>query len=74
LAATCRKVSHCGRAAWCKRNIIKDKWTRAKAERAIRRVQMLRERVQTCHKGGKGVKDLGGRWSRYLKKRDLKKQ
>jgi hypothetical protein len=25
------------------------------------------------HEGRKGLRDLGGRWLRYLKKRDLKK-
>jgi hypothetical protein len=42
--------------------------TRTKDERGIQRVWMIRERMQTCHKGRKGVKDLGGRRPQYLKK------
>jgi hypothetical protein len=54
--------------AWRKRNIVRNKWTRAKAERGIRRVWTLRERVQMRHKGRKGVKDIGSVQPQYLKK------
>jgi hypothetical protein len=30
LAATCRKVSHCARVAWHKKNVVRNKWIRAK--------------------------------------------
>jgi hypothetical protein len=53
--------------------MVRNKCTRAKAEQWIWSVQTLRERVQTSHEGRKRVKDLGGRWPRYLRKRDLKK-
>jgi hypothetical protein len=61
------------RVAWRKRNIIRNKLTRAKDEQGVRRVWMLRERVQTCHEGRKGVEDLGNRRPQYLRKQDLKK-
>jgi hypothetical protein len=73
LAASCKKVSHRVRVAWRKRNIVRDKWTRAKAERGIRRVRTLMERLRTRHEGRHGVKDLDGARPRYQKKRDLKK-
>jgi hypothetical protein len=66
LAAACRKVSRRARVAWRKRNIDRDKWTRAKAEQGVRRIRTLRERVRTRREGRKGVKDGGGR-PRYLK-------
>jgi hypothetical protein len=44
-----------------KRNIVRNKWTRAVEERGILRVLMLRERVQMRHEGRKGVKDLDNR-------------
>jgi hypothetical protein len=59
--------------AWRRRNIVRTKWSRAKAERGIRRVRTHRERVRTRHEERKRVKDLGGGWAQYLKKRDLKK-
>jgi hypothetical protein len=46
--------------------IVRNKWTRAKAERGI-------QKVRTHHEGRKRVKDLGGGRPRYLRKRDLKK-
>jgi hypothetical protein len=49
----------------CKGNIVRNKWTRAKAATEMQRVWMH-------HEGRKGVKDLGGRQP-YLKKQDLKK-
>jgi hypothetical protein len=45
LAAACMKVSRHARVTWCKRNIMRNKWTRVKAERGIGRVRTLRERV-----------------------------
>jgi hypothetical protein len=32
LAASCRKVSHHGKVAWRKRNIVRNKWTRTNVE------------------------------------------
>jgi hypothetical protein len=54
--------------AWRKRNIVRNKWTRAKDEQGIWRVLTLRDRVQTQHEGRKGVKYLGGRWLLCLRK------
>jgi hypothetical protein len=65
LAAACRKVSRRVRAAWRERNIVRNKFTRTKDERGIRR-------VRTRHEGRKGVKGLCGGRPWYLKKRDLK--
>jgi hypothetical protein len=73
LAVACRKVSRRARVAWCKRNIVLNKWTRAKAERGIWRVRMLRGKIRMHPKGRKGVKDLGGGRPRCLRIRDLKK-
>jgi hypothetical protein len=70
LAAACRKVPHRARVAWCKRDIVRNKWTRAKVERGIWGVWMLRERVWTCNEGRKGMKNLGAGQSRYLRKWD----
>jgi hypothetical protein len=36
LTAACRKVSRRARVAWHKRNVVRNKWTRAKAQRGIR--------------------------------------
>jgi hypothetical protein len=49
-----------------KGNIVRNKWTRAKVERGI-------QKVRIHHKGRNRVKDLGGRWPRYLKKQAPKK-
>jgi hypothetical protein len=59
LAAACRKVSRRARVAWRKRNIVRNKWTRAKDQRGVRRVRTLRIYMRTHHEGRKGVKDLG---------------
>jgi hypothetical protein len=72
VAAACRKVSSRARVAWHKRNIIRNKRTRAKDERGIRRERTLGERVRTYHEGRNGVKNLDRGRPRYLKKRDLK--
>jgi hypothetical protein len=66
-------VSRHARVAQRKRNIVRNKWTRAKTERGIRRVRALRERVRTRHEERKGVKDLDDGQPRYLNKRYLKK-
>jgi hypothetical protein len=66
LAVARREMTHRAKVARHKGNIVKNKWTRAKAERGI-------EKVRTRHKGRKRVKDLGGGRPRYLRKRDLKK-
>lgn len=73
LAGACKKVSHSARLAWRKRNIVRNKQTRVKPERGIRRIRTLRGKVRTTHEGRREVKDLGGGRSRYLNKRDLKK-
>jgi hypothetical protein len=67
-AGACRKVSCHATVSWCKRNIIRNKWTRVKAERGIQMFWKLREKVWTCHEGRRVVKDLGSRWLRYLRK------
>jgi hypothetical protein len=72
LAATYRKVSHSARVAWHRRNSVRQS-IRAKVERRIWKVRTLKERVWTCHKDRNGMKDLGGRQPRYLRKQDLKK-
>jgi hypothetical protein len=54
--------------AWRKRKIVRNKWTRAKDEQGIQRVQTLKERVRTRHEGRKGVKDLGSRRLLCLRK------
>jgi hypothetical protein len=64
--AACSKVSRRAKVARRKGNIVRNKWTRAKAERGI-------QEVRTRHEGKKGVKDLGGGRPRYLRKRDVKK-
>jgi hypothetical protein len=46
-------MTHHSKVARSKRNIIRNKWTRAKAERGI-------QKVRTRHEGRKRVKDLGG--------------
>jgi hypothetical protein len=60
LSAPCRKVSYHARVSCHKRNIVRNKWTRAKAERGIWRVQTLRESEWMHREGRKGVTDLGG--------------
>jgi hypothetical protein len=40
--AACRKVYRRAKVAWRKRNIVRNKWTKAKAERATQRVGPLR--------------------------------
>jgi hypothetical protein len=74
LAATCRKVSRRARVAWRKRNIVRNKWTRAKDERGIRRIRTLREIGRTRQKGRKGVKDLGDRRPLCLRKETTTKR
>jgi hypothetical protein len=59
--------------AWHKMNIVRDKWTRAKAVGEIRTVWTLRARVWMHHEGRKGLKNLGSGWPQYLKKQDLQK-
>jgi hypothetical protein len=66
-------VSRRARVAWHKRNVVRNKWTRAKAQRGIRWVRTLRERARTRHEGRNGVKGPGGGRPLYLKKWDLKK-
>jgi hypothetical protein len=65
LAIACREMTHHAKVAQGKGNIIRNRWTRAKAEQGI-------QKVRKRHEGRKSVKDLGGRQPRYLRKRDLK--
>jgi hypothetical protein len=60
------RMTHRAKVALLEGNIVRNKWTRAKAERGI-------QKVRTRHEGRKSVKDLGGGRPRYLRKRDLKK-
>jgi hypothetical protein len=60
------RMTHLAKAARCKGNIVRNKWTRAKAWRGI-------QKMRTRHEGRKRVKDLSGGRPRYLRKRDLKK-
>jgi hypothetical protein len=53
LTVTSRKVTHCAKVAWHKGKIIGNRWTRAKAERGIWRVWMVREKVQMRHESRK---------------------
>jgi hypothetical protein len=66
LAVARKEMTHCAKMVRRKGNIIRNKWTRAKAERGI-------QKAQTRHEGRKRVKDLGGGQPRHLRKRDLKK-
>jgi hypothetical protein len=66
LAVARREINHHAKVAWHKESIVRNKWTRAKAERG-------NQKVQTRHEDRKRVKDLGGGRPRYLRKRDLKK-
>jgi hypothetical protein len=38
-----REMTHCAKVAWRKGNIVRNKWTRAKAEWGIQKVQMYHE-------------------------------
>jgi hypothetical protein len=58
LAAARREMTHRAKAARRKGSIVRNKWTRAKAERGIQKVRKL-------HEGRKRVKDPGGGRSRY---------
>jgi hypothetical protein len=60
------RMTHHAKVARRKGNIVRSRWTRAKAEWWI-------QKVWTHHESRKSVKDLGGGWPRYLRKRDLKK-
>jgi hypothetical protein len=53
---------------WRKRNVIRRNWTRDKVEGGIRRLWMLRKRLQTCQEGRMRIKDLRSRRPLYLKK------
>jgi hypothetical protein len=66
LAFARREMTHSAKVVRRKENIFRNKWTRAKDEREI-------QKARTCHESRKGMKDLGGGRSRYLRKRDLKK-
>jgi hypothetical protein len=46
---------------WRKRNIVRNKWTRAKVERATQKVGLFRKNLQTQHEGKSGTVDLGGK-------------
>jgi hypothetical protein len=59
-------MTHRAKLAWRKGNTVRNKWTRAKAERGI-------QEVRTRHEGRKKLKKLGGGRPRYLRKRDVKK-
>jgi hypothetical protein len=64
---TCRKVSCRAIVAWCKRNIIRNKWTRPKVQQATWRIGPLRKNLQTHHEGRRGKKNLDGKWPPYLR-------
>jgi hypothetical protein len=65
LAAACRKVSCGARGEWRKRDIIRNKWTRAKVGRGIRRVGTLRKKLQMRHEGRRVMKGIGSRRSPF---------
>jgi hypothetical protein len=67
LAVARREMNHRPKVARRKENIVRNKWTRAKADRGI-------QKMRTRHEGRKSVNDLGGGRPRYLRKRDLKKR
>jgi hypothetical protein len=60
------RMTHRAKVARRKGNIVRKKWTKAKAERGI-------QKVRTGQEVRKRAKDLVSGRPRYLKKRDLKK-
>jgi hypothetical protein len=63
-------MTRCVKVAWEKTNSIRNKLTRAKVERGIRRARTLREKVRTHYESIKGLRDLGGGRLLYLKKNE----
>jgi hypothetical protein len=53
LAVALRETIHRAKVVRCKGSIVRNKWTKAKAERGI-------QKMRTRHEGRKKVKDLGG--------------
>jgi hypothetical protein len=70
-----REITHRTKVGRRKGNILRNKWAKAKAkaERGIRGVRTLREKLRKRHEDTKRVKDLGGGRPRYLRERGLKK-
>jgi hypothetical protein len=69
LAAARREMTHRANVARRKGNFVRNKWTKAKAERATQRVGPLRKEVRTHNAGRRGTKDLSGKRPLYLSKK-----
>jgi hypothetical protein len=64
-----REMTHRAKVTRRKGNFVRNKWTKAKAERANQRVGPLRKKVRTHNAGKRGTKALCGKRPIYLRKK-----
>jgi hypothetical protein len=67
-AATCRKVSHHAKVAWCKRNTARKECTRANVVQEIQRGQTFGRRHQQELECSNGIRSRGVEEQEHLRK------